>query len=175
MEKSSTTRTQRIMIWAITIALVVGTLGVYFLIILQTNSQPTQTATSTQQTNEPGGTVDPTAYKVSGKVSQLEVTDLRAGTGAEVKAGDTVQVKYKGTIAQTGVLFDSSYERGEPATFSLNGVITGWSVGMEGMKVGGKRRLVIPSDMAYGPTGKDPIPPNTDLVFEVELLAIPAQ
>jgi len=169
MEKSSTRRYQRIIIWVITITLTVGTLGAYFIIILQNKSTQSQT---TDQTTTQGDAVDPTAYKVEGKVAQLQIVDEKVGTGAEVTASDTVRVHYKGTFAQTGQLFDSSYNRGEPATFKLNQVITGWTIGMSGMKVGGKRRLIIPSDMGYGAQGNQTIPPNTDLVFEVELLAI---
>jgi len=90
-------------------------------------------------------------------------------------------VHYKGTIAQTQQKFDSSYDSGEPATLKLsdpdssgNGVIKGWVNGVPGMKVGGKRRLVIPAAQAYGSSGSSDgsIPPNTDLVFEIELLAV---
>ena len=116
--------------------------------------------------------IDPTAFKVEGKVDKLQITDLTEGAGDEVKAGDTLTVHYKGTLAQTGAKFDSSYDRGEPATFPLTGVIQGWQEGMPGMKVGGKRRLVIPAAMAYGDTAQKGIPANSDLVFEIELIAI---
>lgn len=176
MDKPSTHKYQRIVIWVITAALVVGTLGAYFIVILQNSSKnntqsasQTATDTSTKQEDLP---VDPTAYKVEGKVTQLQVVDEKVGTGAGVKEGDNVRVHYKGTIAQTGAKFDSSYDRGEPATFSLSRVIPGWSQGMQGMQVGGKRRMIIPSDLAYGAQGNGPVPANADLVFEVELLAI---
>src|SRR2546428_10561917 len=113
MEKPSTNRTQRIAIWVITITLIVGTLGVYFLIILQ--SKGTQTPQTVNQTTAKGGSVDPTAFKVDGKVTQQQIVDERVGAGAEVQITDTVRVHYKGTFAQTGQLFDSSYNRGEPA------------------------------------------------------------
>ena len=71
-----------------------------------------------------------------------------------------------------GKTFDSSYDRGQPITFGLNGVIAGWQMGIPGMKVGGKRRLIIPASLAYGGQAVGTIPANSDLVFEVELLAI---
>ncbi len=178
MDKPSTHKYQRIIIWVITAALVVGTLGAYFIVILQNNSS-NKTSTTSQAASDTDTTtkqeelpVDPTAFKVEGKVTQLQVVDEKAGTGVGVKVGDSVRVHYKGTIAQTGAKFDSSYDRGEPATFSLSQVIPGWSQGMQGMQVGGKRRMIIPSDLAYGAQGNGPVPANADLVFEVELLAI---
>jgi len=168
---------QRIVIWVITLAMAFGSIGFYFLIIMQNGQQQNATAdTSTQQssTTQSGGTdkVDPTAFKVDGPVKQLQKIDLKVGEGAEVKSGDTITVHYKGTIAQTGVKFDSSYDRGEPITFALSGVIKGWQDGVPGMKVGGKRRLIIPAADAYGAQAAGSIPANSDLVFEIELLAI---
>jgi len=142
----------------------------------QQQNATANTSTSSQQssTTQSGGTdkVDPTAFKVNGPVKQLQKVDLKVGEGAEVKSGDTITVHYKGTIAQTGVKFDSSYDRGEPITFALSGVIKGWQDGVPGMKVGGKRRLIIPAADAYGAQAAGSIPANSDLVFEIELLAI---
>ena len=85
---------------------------------------------------------------------------------------DTVSVHYEGTLID-GTVFDSSIQRGEPATFPLNGVIPGWTEGLQLMKVGDKFRLFVPSDLAYGPSGAgDAIPPNAVLIFDVELLEI---
>ncbi len=103
------------------------------------------------------------------KIDKLEMQDLVAGTGAAVKAGDTVTVDYVGVVAADGKLFDSSFNRGEQATFSLSRVIPGWSEGMVGMKEGGKRRLLIPADKAYGANPPEGIPVNADLVFDVIL------
>ena len=171
-----TNRTQRIIIWVIAATMLIGSVGAYFAVVMQNNEQSRQDqqlASTQDKDKETEKVVDETAYKVKDKVTELQKTDLREGNGPEVKATDRVRVNYKGTIAQTGVKFDSSYDRGEPAEFGLDQVIPGWTEGLQGMKVGGKRRLVIPSDKAYGEAGAPPvIDPNSDLVFEIELLAI---
>ena len=101
--------------------------------------------------------------------------DLEEGTGVAAKAGDVVSVNYVGVNYKTGKEFDASWARGEPFTFTLGGgeVISGWDEGIEGMKVGGRRELIIPPNHAYGSTGAPPaIPPNETLVFVVDLEAI---
>ncbi|QRK06278.1 FKBP-type peptidyl-prolyl cis-trans isomerase [Archangium violaceum] len=101
--------------------------------------------------------------------------ELKAGTGPSPKASDTVKVNYRGTLT-SGVEFDSSYKRGQPAEFPLDGVIPCWTEGVQKMKVGGKAQLVCPAKQAYGEQGSPPtIPPNATLVFEVELLSIGSQ
>ncbi|MFL6542302.1 MAG: FKBP-type peptidyl-prolyl cis-trans isomerase, partial [Chthoniobacterales bacterium] len=84
---------------------------------------------------------------------------------------DTVTVNYRGTFTD-GTEFDSSYKRGEPISFPLSGVIAGWTEGVQLMKVGSKYQFVVPSNLAYGPNGRPGIPPNSTLVFEVELLGV---
>lgn len=98
--------------------------------------------------------------------------ELQAGTGANPKASDTVKVHYRGTLTD-GTEFDSSYKRNEPAQFPLTGVIKCWTEGVQMIKVGGKGRLVCPSDVAYGDQGRPPaIPGGATLIFEIELLEI---
>ncbi|KGJ92170.1 FKBP-type peptidyl-prolyl cis-trans isomerase [Thalassotalea sp. ND16A] len=103
--------------------------------------------------------------------SGLQYQVLTAAEGAKPMASDTVKVHYKGTLTD-GTTFDSSYDRGEPIEFPLNRVIKGWTEGVQLMNVGSKYKFVIPSDLAYGPSGTGPIPGNATLVFEVELLEI---
>ena len=104
----------------------------------------------------------------------LVIQDIRLGSGAEAKTGATVSVNYLGTLLN-GTKFDSSYDRGRAFSFTIgNGeVIQGWDEGLVGMKVGGKRKLTIPASLAYGEHGiPGTIPPNSTLVFEIELLGI---
>jgi FKBP-type peptidyl-prolyl cis-trans isomerase len=103
----------------------------------------------------------------------LKIWDVKEGKGDEAKAGATLKVHYTGWL-KDGYVFDSSVKRGEPAEFALNKVIKGWQEGIPGMKVGGTRRLYIPSAMAYGNKGvpRANIPADADLIFEVELLEV---
>lgn len=102
------------------------------------------------------------------------INEVEMGTGAEAVNGSMVSVHYTGML-EDGTVFDSSIPRGEPITFQLGAgmVIQGWEQGILGMKVGGKRHLVIPSDLAYGPQGRPPvIPANATLIFDVELVGV---
>jgi FKBP-type peptidyl-prolyl cis-trans isomerase len=106
--------------------------------------------------------------------AKLQSTDDLLGKGPEVKSGDTVRVHYTGTL-MNGTKFDSSRDRGTPFDFSVGSgaVIKGWDQGVVGMKVGGRRKLVIPQDLAYGEQGRPPeIPPKAGLKFDIELLEI---
>ncbi len=105
--------------------------------------------------------------------SGLKYLDVKVGDGKVAKKGDNVTVHYTGTF-KDGKKFDSSVDRNEPFPFVLGRgeVIKGWDEGVAGMKEGGKRKLIIPSDLAYGPKGRGGIPPNTDLFFEVDLLKV---
>jgi peptidylprolyl isomerase len=107
--------------------------------------------------------------------SDLEVTDLTEGEGPVASAGQTVHVHYVGVAHSTGEEFDASYNRGEPLAFRLGvgQVISGWDQGVEGMKVGGRRRLVIPPHLGYGDRGAGGvIKPGETLVFVVDLVAV---
>ena len=104
--------------------------------------------------------------------SGLQYKSLKEGAGAQPKANDTVTVNYRGTLMD-GTEFDSSYKRGEPATFPLNGVIKGWTEGLQFMKKGSKYQFFIPANLAYGERSPGAgIPPNSTLIFEVELLDV---
>lgn len=106
------------------------------------------------------------------EVTELQKIDLEVGTGAEVKPGDVVTVDYTGALAADGTIFQSSLDIGQPVSFGLNEVIKGWTDGLPGMKVGGKRRLIIPADQAYGSQERPNIPPNSALVFDVTVHAV---
>jgi FKBP-type peptidyl-prolyl cis-trans isomerase FkpA len=112
--------------------------------------------------------MEPGATRAS---SGLVYRELAAGSGTSPKATDQVRVNYRGTLID-GTEFDSSYKRNMPAEFGLNMVIPCWTEGVARMKVGGKSKLVCPSDIAYGDAGRPGIPPGGTLVFEIELLAI---
>jgi FKBP-type peptidyl-prolyl cis-trans isomerase len=107
-------------------------------------------------------------------VPELIKTDLVEGTGEEVQPGATITAHYTGAVAATGAVFQSSKDFGRPITFGLDQVIKGWTDGVPGMKVGGRRRLLIPADQAYGsaPPPGSGIPANAPLVFDIELVGI---
>jgi peptidylprolyl isomerase len=107
--------------------------------------------------------------------TELVTEDLVVGDGPAAKAGDDVEVQYVGVDYETGEQFDASWDNGQPFSFKLGAgqVIPGWDQGVEGMKVGGRRMLTIPPDLAYGPAGSPPaIGPNATLVFVVDLLDV---
>lgn len=105
--------------------------------------------------------------------TELKIEDIKVGTGSFVKSCDTVSIHYLGTL-ENGTKFDSSYDRNEAfeTQIGVGQVIEGWDKGVVGMKVGGKRKLTIPYQMAYGENGYGPIPPKATLIFDVELIAI---
>jgi peptidylprolyl isomerase len=107
--------------------------------------------------------------------AKLVTKDLITGSGPTAKAGQTVTVNYVGVLYKNGKEFDSSWRRGQPTSFPLTngGVIPGWVQGIPGMKVGGRRELIIPPNLAYGKAGSgSAIPPNSTLVFVVDLLSV---
>jgi peptidylprolyl isomerase len=141
-----------------------------------TSSTGTSTTASTATTPTSGALSKEPSVTPSGTApTKLESKDLIVGTGPEAKAGDTVTVNYVGVLFKGGKVFDASWNRKEPFTFTLGKgqVIPGWDQGIPGMKVGGRRELVIPASLAYGPKGSPPaIPPNATLVFVVDLLGV---
>jgi peptidylprolyl isomerase len=131
------------------------------------------TATAKTPTSGPLATEPKVTPPTGPAPSKLEVKDLIKGTGAEAKAGETVSVNYVGVLYKGGKEFDASWKRKEPFSFALGKgqVIPGWDQGVAGMKVGGRRELVIPSALAYGTKGSPPtIPANAPLVFVIDLL-----
>jgi len=191
MKKDSNTS---VVVSFIIVAAVVG-LGVYGLMhktpeMNSPASDITANVNTTPEATNPNGASNPTQtppkqpmnqprmlanYSPTAHIGSLQKTDIVVGTGEVVKAGDTVSVQYTGAVASTGVVFQSSKDFGTaPVTFPLSGVIKGWTDGIPGMKVGGIRRLLIPASMAYGanPPQGSGIPPNADLVFDVEMVAI---
>lgn len=125
-----------------------------------------QASTSKKATPSPTPQATPTA--------QVKIEDLIVGTGQEAKSGDTITVAYIGSLSD-GTTFDSSYDRGQGFSTQIGTgqVIEGWDQGIPGMKVGGKRRLTVPPELGYGQTGAgDKVPPNSTLIFEVELLDV---
>jgi FKBP-type peptidyl-prolyl cis-trans isomerase len=119
-------------------------------------------------------TLAPSATITESKMEELKIEEMVVGTGDEAVNGKKVTVNYSGTLIN-GTKFDSSYDRGVPFSFNLGAgeVIAGWDRGVTGMKVGGKRKLTIPSSLGYGATGAgEVIPPNATLIFEVELLKV---
>lgn len=131
----------------------------------------TSAATSEESTD-----TKPTVEVPSGEPpTELVTEDLVEGEGAAAKSGDEVTVQYVGVGYESEEEFDASWDRGEPFTFTLGSgsVIPGWEEGVEGMKEGGRRELIIPSELAYGPQGRPPtIGPNEALIFVVDLVAV---
>jgi FKBP-type peptidyl-prolyl cis-trans isomerase len=140
----------------------------------KTSTSPTSTTAKTPASGPLSK--EPKVTPPSGAApTKLVTKELIAGTGAEAKAGDTVTVNYVGVLYKGGKEFDASWKRNEPFSFALGQgqVIKGWDQGIPGMKVGGRRELIIPAELAYGAKGSPPtIPPNAPLVFVVDLLGV---
>jgi peptidylprolyl isomerase len=142
--------------------------------IAKSSSTSSTATTGTTPTSGPLST-EPTVTPPKGAApTKLITKDLIVGTGPEAKDGDTVTVNYVGVLYSNGKVFDASWNRHEPFSFTLGEgkVIPGWDQGVVGMKVGGRRELIIPAPLAYGAQGSPPtIPPNSALVFVVDLLS----
>jgi peptidylprolyl isomerase len=139
-----------------------------------TPTTPNTPTTPTTPTVPPQLSKQPVVTPPTGPApNHLVVKDLIKGTGAAVTPGASVTVNYVGVLYKNGKQFDSSWSRGQPSTFPLSGVIKGWSEGMVGMRVGGRRELIVPPSLGYKAAGSPPtIPPNAALVFVVDLLSV---
>ncbi len=152
--------------------------GVAVTVVWQARQQRQQetSLTDSETNNTEGNVLKGTKladFEPVDSVKELKIIDIKVGTGDVVKEGATVVAHYTGASALNGIIFESSHDRGEPIPFGLNEVIAGWTQGVPGMKVGGIRRLIIPSNLAYGERGSPPaISPNEPLVFDIELTAI---
>jgi peptidylprolyl isomerase len=142
-------------------------------------STPADTATPASTPSSPGkvsvsgplGKKPKITVTAGSAPTKLVIKDIKTGHGKAAKAGDTVSVQYAGDLFDGGQQFDASWDRGQPFSFPLGQgqVIPGWDQGVAGMKVGGRRLLIIPPDLGYGASGSGPIPPNSPLIFVVDL------
>lgn len=191
-------KTQRIIIWIITLLFVISSFGavVYYIFQnrqqekwqaeyqkaikqTQSNQNPSSNLTNPQKAEVPASKLTGTKmlnFEPVASVSSLQKIDTEEGEGAEVKNGQSVTVKYIGALASNGTIFDASSDhQGGTFTFKVGGgeVIKGWDQGVPGMKVGGKRRILIPASLGYGNQAVGTsIPANSDLVFDVEIVKI---
>ncbi len=148
------------------------TIGVIVDMVKQSN-KPKPVVCAAKDTEET--LTSPEVFKPEAAATEIQKTDLKPGDGAAAKVGDCLVMKYYGTLAADGTLFDENYTKPSGFAFTLGSgqVIKGWDQGLVGMKVGGERRLVIPAALGYGEAGSPPkIPANADLVFVVKLLRI---
>lgn len=111
-------------------------------------------------------------YSPPQTVSSIACIDFKTGNGATAQASSLITVKYVGALASNGTIFDDSFDTGKDFTTSLSQVIPGWQIGVPGMKVGGIRRVFIPSALGYGSQASAAIPPNSDLIFDIQLVAV---
>jgi len=157
---------------AVVIGVLVLIIFSYFIFGLN-GATSTDNNTITADTPTNSVTINEVSQAPTGSNEKLEVTDEKIGTGKEVKKGDTVEINYVGTLTN-GKKFDASAEHGGPFTtqIGVGQVIKGWDEGIIGMKVGGKRKLVIPPSLGYGSQNMGTIPPNSTLIFQVELVGI---
>jgi FKBP-type peptidyl-prolyl cis-trans isomerase len=180
MEGSATQRTVLLIIFVVVGAGIIAGAMWYANNVL--NNQPVVTTAQTQDQIQNTATTTQGQSQTQNQTTtqpmdNLKITDVTVGTGAIAQNGDTVTVNYTGSL-DDGTVFDSSLKPGRtPFSFVLGnngpgGVIQGWNLGVLGMRIGGKRELVIPSDLGYGASGYGPIPPNATLHFTVELLGV---
>jgi peptidylprolyl isomerase len=179
------TRVKRVFSLTAAVLFLVSTIGAsgFFIweIVKQNNTDKGAQEVLNQQTNPedngPGLKGTTLAdFTTLDSVDELKIIDLVEGDGEEALLESTITAHYTGALAKTGIIFESSLDSGQPATFPLNQVIKGWQEGVPGMKIGGKRRIIIPASLAYGEQSPSPdIPANSPLVFDIELKAIEKQ
>lgn len=187
----ATRTSQRVGIWIIAIVMSVGTLGAFFLPIIVNDNESKQAAEQQKLLEEyqkqtaqcPTGEVTekkispaptPPSAPVVDDITELKTVDLTVGDGAEVKAGDCVEILFHGTLAKDGKAFSggSNYAEGIPYRSMTSGFVPGFAQGLVGMKVGGERQIQIPSDLAYKDQAQGDIPANADLIFTIKLAGI---
>ena len=145
------------------VVVLAGTGLMYASVTMQGSATPSPTPAASVEQTQPNDAAD---------LKRIKIVDETVGTGPAVKSGDTITVNYTGTLTN-GTVFDTSVGK-QPFTTQIGTgqVIRGWDLGLVGMKVGGKRKLTIPADLGYGAQGQGAIPPNSTLIFEVDLLSI---
>ena len=156
------------------VLIVVAAMAVIVLVIGAVLVMKGGSASSKASPSPSGNVKAATTSYASASSDKVQITDEVVGTGAEAKEGDTISVKYTGTLTD-GTVFDSTDKHGgQPATFQLakGQLIDGWVEGIPGMKVGGKRKLVIPPSLGYGDQAQSGIPANSTLIFEIELTGV---
>ena len=131
------------------------------------------TTNMNQSANDQNAAPEVASQTITSPAGDMTFQDFAVGGGEAAAAGDKVTVNYTGTFTN-GTKFDSSYDHGQPFTFTLGAgdVIAGWDLGVVGMKEGGKRRLIVPASLGYGPNDYGPIPGNSTLIFDVELVKV---
>lgn len=157
----------------VVIAAVVVLVALFFLLSKPEPAAKTNEIQNANTQENSSSTVSASTSAQASPSAGLQIEDIKVGSGKAVKSGDTVVVNYVGTLPD-GTKFDSSYDRNQPFTtqIGVGQVIKGWDEGIIGMKVGGKRKLIIPPSLGYGDQQAGSIPPNSTLIFEIELLEI---
>ena len=174
-------KSQRVISFILAGFLIVSTVGAVWLVFAQSQQQDELNDALTKQQEEQQNT--PQEGKLEGtqlvgytptndKITELKVETLVEGTGPEIQPTSTITAHYTGALAATGVIFQSSKDTGKPFTSPLSNLIQGWQQGLVGVKEGSTVRLYIPSDLAYGSSGSGNIPPNSDLIFDIEVISV---
>jgi len=169
-------KTQRAFALTAAVLFLLTSVGFTGIVIWQKMQEDNAVSDSQPQTSQKEGGLAGTqlqGFTPVASVTELQKVDLVEGSGAVVPEGATITANYTGAVASTGKIFESSLDSGQPVSFGLGEVIPGWTQGVPGMKVGGKRRLIIPAQLAYGAQSPSPdIPANSALVFDIELISI---